>query len=273
MGEIHRPPEGFVALTMAKPLRLGGVPEHFSLPIQLSMKKGLVGSEEVTFDAQPGGTGQMIENLNNGSLDVAFALTEGMVMATTSGVLKGCSIVGVYVESPLEWGVHLHPEKQNRVAISRFMSGSHLMSYAFTKQNDWPAEKLQFVPTGGLRGALEAFKDDKVDLFLWDQFMTTPCVEDGTLKKVGVVPSPWPCFVVVARDEVRGPALDRLVRIFLEEAHEMKAHPEESVPTLMREFNLSESIARQWLESTRFAEPGTELSDRVRETILKYIPQ
>merc|ERR1711991_47609 len=216
MGEIHRPPEGFVALTMAKPLRLGGVPEHFSLPIQLSMKKGLVGSEEVTFDAQPGGTGQMIENLNNGSLDVAFALTEGMVMATTSGALKGCSIVGVYVESPLEWGVHVHPastatcvadldpEKQNRVAISRFMSGSHLMSYAFTKQNDWPAEKLQFVPTGGLRGALEAFKDDKVDLFLWDQFMTTPCVEDGTLKKVGVVPSPWPCFVVVAGGGARG---------------------------------------------------------------------
>lgn len=55
------------------PLRLGGVPEHFSLPVRLAQDKGLISCE---FLAQPGGTGEMVTNLSNGTLDVAIALTE-----------------------------------------------------------------------------------------------------------------------------------------------------------------------------------------------------
>jgi hypothetical protein len=86
----------------------------------------------------------MVANLNNGCLDVAIALTEGLVLARERGDLKNTKIVSVFVESPLQWGIHVsgksHAKSVNdldpktcRIAISRQLSGSHLMSWVFAK--------------------------------------------------------------------------------------------------------------------------------------------
>lgn len=78
--------------------------------------------------------------------------------------------------------------KTCRIAISRQLSGSHLMSWVFAHEHGWPTANLNFVVVGGLTGALKAFEEDRVDLFLWDRFMTTPVVNDGHLQLIGVVP-------------------------------------------------------------------------------------
>lgn len=108
-------------------------------------------------------------------------------------------IVSVYASSPLQWGVHVSAKSAYhtaadlthdvRIAISRFgvsaswaycsaatlhrsQSGSHLMAYVFAEKRGWDASKLRFVAVGGLSGALKAFEEDTVDLFLWDTYMT-----------------------------------------------------------------------------------------------------
>jgi sulfonate transport system substrate-binding protein len=274
------------ALNM-KRLRIGGVPEHFSLPVKLAQDKGAISCE---FVAQPGGTGEMIHNLTSPAtsdtrIDVAIALTEGLVLATQRGDLKGCRIVSVFVESPLQWGIHTGPHSiarsvadldpcTCRIAISRHMSGSHLMSWVFAKAHHWPVEQLHFVVVGGLTGALNAFEEGRVDLFLWDRFMTTPVVKDGSLKLLGSIDSPWPCFCVAATDEVvekRGDELMHFLEAVLREGRHLRDHTDEMVAVLAKLHRLSEPVAREWLAATEYAVPHS-LPDAIAKQICEFIP-
>lgn len=64
----------------------------------------------------PRGTGSMTAALRDGTLDVAVALTEGLVAGIcflSPDLLKAgpCyHIVGEYVHSPLNWGIAVHPD-------------------------------------------------------------------------------------------------------------------------------------------------------------------
>ncbi len=270
-----------------KPLRVGGVPEHFSLPVKLAQDKGLI---QCDFVAQPGGTGEMIHNLMSPSssetrIDVAIALTEGLVLATQRGDLAGCKIVSVFVESPLQWGIHTGPRstakcvadldpRTCRIAISRHMSGSHLMSWVFAKAHGWPAHELKFVVVGGLTGALKAFEEDRVDLFLWDRFMTTPVVGDGSLSLLGTIDSPWPCFCVAATEEVlthRADELHAFLKAVSREGRHLGRHADDMVALLGKLHRLSEPVAREWLAATVYAKPHA-LPDAVFKQICDFIP-
>jgi ABC-type nitrate/sulfonate/bicarbonate transport system substrate-binding protein len=113
-------------------IRLGGVPEHFNLPIHLALEEKAFQEDGVNvkwtdFD---GGTGQMTEALRNNDIDVCVLLTEGIV----SDILKGnkSKIISGYVKSPLTWGIHSGVENtldkhreiyDKQYAISRLGSG------------------------------------------------------------------------------------------------------------------------------------------------------
>ena len=176
-------------------LKLGGVPEHFNLPWHLAMESGAI---QIEWHDQPGGTGAMVAGLADGSLDVIIALTEGVVAAIDTG--REAVIVGVYVSSPLQWGVHVGADRGfateadldgQRIAISRYGSGSHLMAYVQAAAHGWQIEPDQFVVVGGIDGAEAALPAGDADQFLWDRFMTQPLVDRGVFARVGVVPTPW----------------------------------------------------------------------------------
>lgn len=87
-------------------LRVGYVPEHFSMPL-LQLAESSWGKEHIALIAQPSGTGQMLtsfhaEDPSKRQIDVAIALTE----ALTAGLAKGrgdYELVGTYVTSSLNW--------------------------------------------------------------------------------------------------------------------------------------------------------------------------
>jgi sulfonate transport system substrate-binding protein len=62
-------------------LRVGGVPEHFNLPWHLAREQGFYEKHgvEVEWVEQKEETGQMINSLKEGKVDVVIALTEGLV--------------------------------------------------------------------------------------------------------------------------------------------------------------------------------------------------
>ena len=88
-------------------LIVGGVPEHFNSPWHLAIESGAFAAAgfDVEWQTVDTGTGTMCRALNEGQLDVAVALTEGVV----TDILKGGEhrILGVYVSSSLSWGVHV----------------------------------------------------------------------------------------------------------------------------------------------------------------------
>jgi len=193
-----------------KTVKIVGVPEHFNLPWHMCIDNGEF--EEVGIDLQwtdvPEGTGKMCQMLREGETDIAVILTEGIIKDIVGG--NPSSVVQVYVESPLIWGIHVGAQSKyntlsdlenTRVAISRYGSGSHLMAYVNAQNQNWNTDNLQFEIVNTIDGAVDALTKGTADYFMWERFMTKPLVDKGIFRRVADCPTPWPCFVIAVRNE------------------------------------------------------------------------
>lgn len=224
-----------------KKVRIAGVPEHFNLPWHLCIEDGSFDDAGIDLEwiDVPEGTGKMCQMLESGETDLAIVLTEGIVKAVASG--NPSKIIQNYVESPLLWGVHTKFGKNTEellqktnpiIAISRMGSGSHLMAFVWAQKRGIQPEQLQFKIVHTLDGAVEHLKNESADFFLWERFTTQPLVSAGIFQRVDECPTPWPCFVLVGRNE------------FLEkESHTVSLIQEIIEPTI-DEFTFIPSIDR-----------------------------
>ncbi|MFV0259727.1 MAG: hypothetical protein ACK5PP_14920 [Acidimicrobiales bacterium] len=266
------------AESTVEPLRLGGVPEHFNYPWHLAcgtgrppgsdpaeLRPGAVGDVPVVWTDQFGGTGEILENLEHGRLDLASVLTEGSVAAVARGL--DIVLVQVYVSSPLQWGVFV-PARSSLtteealadvpIVISRHGSGSHLMAYVLAERHGWTIDGDRFVVAGNLAGARAAFASGDDQVFLWDRFMTRPLVDAGEFRQIGVLPTPWPPFVIAAtRDALTGRTTEvgRVVDAVVAAAAGLHRRPG-AVDELAEGYGLDRATAQEWLGTTTFAPRG-----------------
>ena len=194
-----------------KKLIIGGVPEHFNLPWhQLidSKPDHLIDSQLLWKDFK-GGTGAMCKALQSKEIDIAVILTEGIIKDIIEG--NPCKIVQTYVQSPLLWGIHVAASSPiyqieelegTTAAISRFGSGSHLMSYVLASKKNWNTDQLKFKVIQNLDGAVKALSNQEAEFFMWEHFTTKPLVDQGIFRRIGDCPTPWPCFVIAVREEI-----------------------------------------------------------------------
>ena len=76
------------------------------------------------------------------------------------------------------------------------------MAYVNAKNNNWNLKKdLNFEVIKNLDGAVKGLTDNKADYFMWEKFTTKPLVDNGTFRRIGNCPSPWPCFVIAVRND------------------------------------------------------------------------
>ncbi len=192
-------------------LKVGGVPEHFNYPWYVTLKNKEYTNEGINLRWQDfhGGTGAMCKALRSGDVDIAIVLTEGIIKDIING--NPSKITQTFVKSPLIWGIHVGAKSKFKsiddlehatVAISRFGSGSHLMAIVNAHNNGWDIDKLKFKVVGNLQGGIDALTNGDADYFMWEHFTTKPLVDNGTFRRLGDCPTPWPCFVVAVRNEV-----------------------------------------------------------------------
>lgn len=191
-------------------VRIGGVPEHFNYPCHKAIEEGkfLQHAIDVQWTDYPGGTGALVQDLENNKLDMAVLLTEGAVAAASKG--SNFKLLHYTVKSPLVWGIHTGAtsELQNisdipgkTFAISRFGSGSHLMAVVQALLNKWPLDHMNWLEVKNLDGAKKALVAHEADVFLWERFMTKPLVDEGSFRLLGLLPTPWSSFVLVVRED------------------------------------------------------------------------
>lgn len=251
-------------------LNIGGVPEHFNIPWNISVENKEFEKENILVEwiDYPGGTGAMANDLRNGKLDVAVLLTEGIVADISKG--NPSRIISQYVSSPLIWGIHvpsylsinsIDEIKDRRYAISRIGSGSHLMAYVNAMQRGWKIAEAQFVVVGNINGAREAFKNKDAEVFMWEKFMTQPLVDSGEFNRVGECPTPWPCFVIAARNEVIEKKPEVLRKMLLTIKRSCESFMKNPVATSMvvDRFGLEPEQAEEWFSITQW-NAGTPLS-------------
>lgn len=264
-------------------LRVGGVPEHYNLPWHLLKESGTLEDLGVDLEWRDyyGGTGQMANHLRTGELDIAVLLTEGMI----SDILKGSDarILKVFVKSSLEWGVHISESEHTKLtniedpitfAISKEGSGSHLMALLYAQQNGIPVSNLKFEEVGSVDGAMEAFKNQTVDAFLWEKFTTEPYCEANNLKRVDSIHTPWPCFVVAARPkyyEKYHQQIEQVLEGVFTQATNLKENPS-AIKLITDRYNLSSESAEKWFEKVAWGQ-GENLSDQEIENVIDNLKE
>ncbi len=256
---------------MTRTFQVGGVPEHFNYPWQVAIERGKFKSAglNVKWSDYPGGTGAMCSALRSGKLDIAILITEGI----STDIIKGnpSKIVQFYVNSPLRWGIHVGAQsscqslddlKGKKWAISRWKSGSHLMSFVHASQHGLDLGEDDFELVGDLTGARKALSLDGNLAFLWGKFTTRPFVDKGEFRFLGECKTPWPCFVVAVREEVLKNHSDKvrqILRLVNETCREVKK--DSRVPEILAwRYNLKLGDAREWFNEVEWtASPDIKL--------------
>jgi sulfonate transport system substrate-binding protein len=251
-------------------LTVGGVPEHFNLPWHIAMDNGSFEREglRIQWKEYPDGTGAMARDLRSGVLDVAVLLTEGIVADICKG--NPSAIIAPFVVSPLVWGIHVPAQSDfqsveelagKRFAISRYGSGSHLMAFVHAQAQGWNPQSLELVLVIDMKGARQAFQKGEADAFMWEKTMTQPLVDAGEFRRVGECPTPWPCFVIAARQEIidqHPDALRKMVSV-ISQSSQAFATSGEVIPLVVSRFGIQPEEAAAWLARTRWAN-GEHLS-------------
>lgn len=254
------------------PLTVTGVPEHFNLPWRVAIERGIFTDAQldVTWVPEPAGTGAMTAAVESGEADAALVLTEGAMSAIGRG--RPLRIEGWWVESPLDWGVHVGPHvtartitdlaATHRFAISRFGSGSHLMAHVLADEVGFELAESSFVVCGGIDGAIEALTTGHADVFLWERAMTAPFVRAGTILRVGIQASPWPSFVAIRRDDASTTTIGSLrtaLRLAAIEAARLIASSDLSA-TIVERYALHTDDVAAWLATLQWTLDPTDLS-------------
>lgn len=253
-------------------LKIGGVPEHFNLPWHLCIENGdfQQNNLEVSWTDFHGGTGEMSEALKAGDIDIAVMLTEGCIKEICDG--SPFKIIQTYVESPLRWGIHVHADsnyysikdlKNQTAAISRFGSGSHLMTYVHANNQNWDTSDLSFKTTQNLNGAKESLAEGTSSYFLWEHFTTKPLVDEGIFRRLGDEPTPWPCFVIVTTKaflESHSGVITSLLKPLNQKSKSLKGI--ENIETQISErYKLEIKDVKEWLKITDWSQQQLSKND------------
>lgn len=234
------------------------------MPWKLMFQSEAYGKSGITstWKDYPGGTGAMVEDLNSGNLDMAVLLTEGAIKAIHEG--GQFKILTFFVTSPLIWGIHvsansplkkLEQIKGKKYAISRYGSGSHIMSFVNARRQNWPVEDLDFELVNDLNGARAALKEREADVFLWEKFTTHPFVASGEFRRIGEYPTPYDCFVVAVSKKAMNEqkeVVHEIMNLVYASCRSLEQMADK-VELIANYYGLTTELVSEWLVNTRWA--------------------
>jgi ABC-type nitrate/sulfonate/bicarbonate transport system substrate-binding protein len=216
---------------------------------------------EVRYTDYPAGTGELTRALREDELDVALVLTEGAVADIVQHDKN--RLVKIYVRSPLIWGIHVAANsgisqvdqiRNQRIAISRYGSGSHLIAIVDAAQRGFPTKDMRFVVVDNLSGARRALANQEADVFLWERHMTQPLIDSGEFRRIGQREVPWPAFAVsVSRSvlEERAQTIRSVLDVVARYATNLKRR--QSAPALIaKTYGLRATDAESWFAHVRW---------------------
>lgn len=262
-------------------IRLGGVPEHFNLPIHLANEKGIFKSRGVDLEWTDfgGGTGQMTKALRDGEIDACILLTEGMI----TDIIRGnpSKIISEYVTTPLTWGIHTGVNNEldhyrdiftKKYAISRFGSGSHLMAIVDADSKGFKLNKDQFHIIKNIEGALPSLDQLETDVFYWEKYTTKPYVDEGKLRRIGEYNTPWPCFVIAATDKILKEQPDTVVRMLrtIHDECDKFMQDDNVVQLVSQRYNQKLKDVERWYNSTEWAIHGW-VGEKMMKSVIYHL--
>jgi ABC-type nitrate/sulfonate/bicarbonate transport system substrate-binding protein len=230
----------------------------------------------------------MVTALQAGDIDIGVGLTEGWIAALGKAQASkedaGFRVVGTYVETPLCWAISTGARrdqlngipdlKGKKVGVSRIGSGSYVMSFVLADQQGWldttsdsppfPVEALNTF--ANLR---DGVNNSTADFFMWEHFTSKRYYDNGEIKRIGEIYTPWSSWKIVASSDLLHPvnwsATDNASKPKLKDELEdvlakinkgvkhFEENQEEAVQYISTKLDYSEEDAREWLKTVKFA--------------------
>lgn len=112
----------------------------------------------------------------------------------------------------------------------------------------------------------KAVNDGTADFFMWEHFTSKRYYDNGEIKRIGEIYTPWPSWQIVASTSLskngEDSRLDDLFGKLDQGISYFGKNPEESVKYISTELDYSEEDAREWLKTVEFAgtTKGVDLS-------------
>ncbi|KAF1945556.1 periplasmic binding protein-like II [Clathrospora elynae] len=267
------------------PLRIGFVPEHFSTPLEFAKKHYGLDSKLLPY---PSGTGHMVTALQSGEIDIGIGLTEGWIAALgkaqTAKEDAGFRVVGTYVETPLCWAIStgarrdelkgIQDLKGKKVGVSRIGSGSYVMSFVLADQQGWldsssDSPPFPVEPLNTFANLRDGVNDSTADFFMWEHFTSKRYYDNGEIKRIGDIYTPWSSWKIVAVNNLLYPAnwtstsnaskpalheeLEDVLQKINKGVKHFEENQEEAVQYISTKLDYSDEDAREWLKTVRFA--------------------
>jgi hypothetical protein len=145
------------------------------------------------------------------------------------------------------------------------------MGFVLADQQGWltsssnpPFEVIPLQTFDKLRAAVN---DSNADFFMWEHFTSKKYYDNGAIKKVGEIYTPWSSWKIVARTgiaegdqrlEEMFEKIDRGVRYF-------EGNKEESVRYISGKLDYSAADVREWLKTVEFVKSTKGVDVRVIE--------
>jgi hypothetical protein len=133
------------------------------------------------------------------------------------------------------------------------------MGFVLADQQGWLSSPstppFEFIPLQPFDKLRSAVNDSSADFFMWEHFTSKKYYDNGEIKKIGEIYTPWSSWKIVARTgigegdqrlEEMFEKIDRGVRYF-------EGNREESVRYISGKLDYSAADAREWLKTVRFA--------------------
>lgn len=253
----------------------------------------------------PSGTGHMVTALQSGEIDIGVGLTEGWIAALGKAQAAkadaGFRVVGTYVETPLCWAVStgarrgeltsIQDLQGKKVGVSRIGSGSYVMSFVLADQQGWldtsssgsPPFPVEVLNTfANLR---DGVNDSTADFFMWEHFTSKRYYDNGEIKRIGEIYTPWSSWKIVAVNDLLHPAanwssasnaskpalkheLEDVLQKINKGVKHFEENNEEAVQCISTKLDYSEDDAREWRKTVRFAHDVRGVD---RETVNKTV--
>ena len=263
------------------PIRIGGVPEHFNLPIHQINENGTLAKNGISIDWKDfwGGTGQMTKALRNDEVDICILLTEGII----TDIIKGnpSKIISEYVITPLTWGIHTGLENplqkkdfifDKQHAISRFGSGSHLISIVNANSKQQSLKPEQFTIINDINGAIKSLNALETDVFYWEKYTTKPYVDSGQIRRIDEYLTPWPCFVIAATDKILDQAPEQvdLLLDLIQESCQAFMQDNSVIPVVAQRYGQQLQDIERWYHSTEWA-TNSWVSDKMIKSVIYHL--
>ncbi|KAF2125582.1 hypothetical protein P153DRAFT_360526 [Dothidotthia symphoricarpi CBS 119687] len=204
------------------------------------------------------------------------------------GQPAGFKLIGTYVETPLCWAISTGAQREDvkdigglegrTVGVSRIGSGSYVMSFVLKEQQRW-GKAFNTAVLDTFQRLREGVNTGTADFFMWEHFTSKRYFDNGEIRRVGEIYTPWSSWMVVARDELvesvggKGEGemklkeeLDDVLDKINKGVRYFEENTEEAVGYISTQLDYSEEDAREWLKTVRFSRDVRGVDRGVVET-------